>query len=180
MCGRYHFGISDSKKGQKIKERARKIKLVYKTGEIFPSDRVLCVIPVGSDLDLAVKKWGIQRKSLQINARIESIDEKYTYKDMRNRHCAVICDGLYEWDRDKNKYFISFREEYMYLACIFNDEDELLIITREAGKEFEGIHDRQPMILDEEEMKKYIHHEDFVVKEKELVIRKEEYEMKLF
>ncbi|MBR2577887.1 MAG: hypothetical protein IKE38_03050, partial [Erysipelotrichaceae bacterium] len=68
MCGRYHFGIPDTGKGKELKERARKIRLTYKTGEVFPGDRVLCIIPIGSDLDLAVKKWGIKGKFFQINA----------------------------------------------------------------------------------------------------------------
>ena len=180
MCGRYHFGIPDTGKGRKIKERARKIGLTYKTGEIFPSDKVLCIVPIGSSLDLAVKKWGIQGRFFQINARIESIGESRTYRDMKDRRCAVLCDGFYEWDKEKNRYFITCGEELMYLACIYNGDDELLIITKEADERFRDIHERMPIVMDEEEMKAYIHNEDPLIKDKVPVITREEYEMKLF
>ena len=180
MCGRYHFGINDSKKGRKIKERTEKLDLVFKTGDVFPGNSVLCVIPKGSALDLAVKKWGIKNKSFQINARLESIPEKISYKDMKENRCAVLCDGFYEWDASKEKYFITFNEEYMYLACIYNDDDELLIITREASEVFDGIHDRMPVILDEEEMHKYLNGEDYLCETKDLHVNKAEYEVPLF
>ena len=51
MCGRYNFKTSDSRKGKQLKERARKLNLTYKEGEIFPSDNVLCIIPAESKID---------------------------------------------------------------------------------------------------------------------------------
>ena len=75
MCGRYEFNVSSSKKGKQIKERAEKLNLVYKEGEVFPDDDVLCIIPVESKIDLKVMKWGIRNKSFQINARMESLED---------------------------------------------------------------------------------------------------------
>ena len=78
MCGRYHFVLSLNNKGQQIKQRAQKLKLTYKQGEIFPSDEVLCIIPHDTKIDLTTKKWGIKAKKLLINARVETIKERYT------------------------------------------------------------------------------------------------------
>ncbi|MBO7698929.1 MAG: SOS response-associated peptidase family protein, partial [Erysipelotrichaceae bacterium] len=123
---------------------------------------------------------GVNNKSLQINARKESIDDKPSYKEIKNNRCAVICNGFYEWDKQKNKYLISFEEEYMYLACIFNLKKELLIITQAADENFSKIHDRIPMIMNQEEMLKYIHNEDGIFSKKKLKIDKTDEDLKLF
>ena len=180
MCGRFEFSLKDDKKGKQIKERAEKLNLVYKQGEVFPTDQVLCIIPVENKIDLSVMKWGVNNKSLQINARKESIEDKPSYKEIKNNRCAVICNGFYEWDKQKNKYLISFEEEYMYLACIFNSKKELLIITQAADENFSKIHDRIPMIMNQEEMLKYIHNEDGIFSKKKLKIDKTDEDLKLF
>ena len=168
MCGRYELNLSGSDKGKQIRERAEKLNLVYKEGEIFPSDDVLCVIPVESKIDLTVMKWGIKKKSFQINARMESINDRPSYQDIRDRRCAVVCTGFYEWDKDKNRYHVSTDDEVIYLGCIFNENKELLIITEAADEQFEGIHERKPLIMNQEEMLRFIHNEDGLIKDKKL------------
>lgn len=180
MCGRFHFGILPDKKGEQIKQRAEKLNLVYKQGEIFPTDNVLCIIPKESKIDLSVMKWGINSKSLLINARVETIEDRPTYNAIKNNRCAVICNGFYEWDKQKNKYYINFDEEYMYLACIFNEENELVILTQASSGEFENIHDRVPIIMNQEEMINYIHSKKDIFEKKKLIINKVDEDMKLF
>lgn len=180
MCGRYHFGILPDKKGKQIKERAEKLNLVYKEGEIFPSDQVLCIIPIENKVDLASMKWGIKNKTLQINARVESLNDRPSYEEIKKNRCAVICNGFYEWDADRNKHYIRFDDEYVYLACIFNRNNELLIITRAADPEFRHIHDRMPIIMNQKEMLKYIHNEDTVFVKKKLNISSVNEELTLF
>ena len=171
MCGRFHFGIKDDPKGKKIKERAQKLNLVYREGEIFPTDNVLCIIPNESKIDLSVMKWGIEAKSLLINAKVETLNERPTYNAIKNNRCAVICSGFYEWDKDKNKYYISFEEDYMYLACIFNEKHELVILTTSSVDEFSKIHDRSPVIMNQAEMLNYIHNEKGLFSKKKLNIK---------
>jgi putative SOS response-associated peptidase YedK len=180
MCGRYDFGLSSSKKGKQIRERAEKMNLVFKEGEVFPNDDVLCMIPVGSKIDLSVKKWGIKNKSFQINARVESLDDRPSYASMKDKRCAVICNGFYEWDSDKNKYYVNTEDEYIYLACIFNDADELLILTKAAEGDFARIHSRTPIIMDQGEMLRFIHNETGTIREKKLHFQIKDDELKLF
>lgn len=180
MCGRYHFNILPDKKGKAIKERAEKLKLTYKEGEIFPTDNVLCIVPFENKIDLKVKRWGIKAKTLLINAREETIDERSTYKKIKNNRCALIMNGFYEWDKEKNKYYISFNRKYMYLACIFNKANELVVITREATPNFKNIHDRLPVIMNQEEMLEYIHGSTKTITDKELLIEKCIEKVKLF
>jgi putative SOS response-associated peptidase YedK len=180
MCGRFEFSLKDDKKGKQIKERAEKLNLVYKEGEIFPTDQVLCIIPVENKIDLSVMKWGINNRSLQINARKESLDDKLSYNEIKNNRCAVICNGFYEWNKKKDKFYISGEDEYMYLACIFNNKKELLIITQASDREFSRIHERIPMIMNQQEMLKYIHNEDTVFTKKKLKIETRDDALKLF
>ena len=180
MCGRFHFGIKDDTKGKQIKEKAQKMNLVYAEGEIFPTDSVLCVIPNESKIDLSVMKWGISSKSLLINARVENINDRPTYNSIKHNRCAVICNGFYEWDKEKNKYYISFDEEYMYLACIFNENNELVILTKSADDDFKHIHDRMPIIMEKNEMIAYIHNKDAIFSKKVLKINKLAKEITLF
>ena len=180
MCGRFHFGISDTNKGKQIKEKARKLNLKYSEGEIFPTDNVLCIIPNESKIDLASMKWGIKTKSLLINARIETINDRPTYKAIKNNRCAIICNGFYEWDKSKNKYYIDFDEEYMYLACIFNEQSELVILTTSSSDEFCKIHDRCPIIMNQKEMLNYVHNKDDIFIEKKMNIKKVEEDIRLF
>ena len=172
MCGRYHFDILPDKKGEQIKQKAAKLNLVYKQGDIFPGDKVLCIIPYGSKIDLSVKTWGIRTKSLLINARSENIQERPTFKHIKNNRCAILCNGFYEWDKKKNKYYMSFLEKYMYLACIYNENNELVIITKEAPKSFVSIHSRCPIIMNQEEMINYVHGKEIKIIDKELIIEK--------
>lgn len=180
MCGRYHFNILPDKKGKEIKERAEKLKLIYKEGEIFPTDNVLCVIPKENKIDLKVMQWGIKAKTLLINAREETLSDKYTFKNIKNNRCALIMNGFYEWDKEKNKYYITFKNKYMYLAGIFNAKNELVILTQEATNDFKNIHERLPIIMNQKEMLAYIHGSDNNVTKKELIINKRNDELKLF
>ena len=176
MCGRFHFGIVP----KQISERVKALNLVFKTGEIFPTDQVLCVIPSGSKVDLAVMSWGIKAKSLLINAKIETIDERYTFSKIKDNRCAIICDGFYEWDKDKSKYLINFETKYMYLACIFNENNELVILTKDSNEEFKKIHDRIPVIMDKNEMLDYIHGINKTITDKKLKMTLLDKEISLF
>ncbi len=180
MCGRFQLDIPSSKKGRQIKERAEKMKLVFSEGEVFPGDDVLCMIPVESKIDLKVMKWGMQGKSFQINARVESLEDKISYSSMKDKRCAVLCSGFYEWDGNRDKYLITTDDELFYLACVFNDRNELLIITQAADEEFSRIHHRCPIVMDQAEMLKFIHNEDAVFSKKKLSFEKQEKEITLF
>lgn len=170
MCGRYEASIFRDAKGTEIKKRAKELNLTYSEGEIFPTNNVLCYMLKGSKIDLASMKWGMKTSNFQINARIESLTEKAIYKNLKKNRCAVIATGFYEWDKNSHKYFIHTKDKYIYLACVFNETNELLIITREATDDFSYIHNRMPIIMNEEEMFNYINTNEIKVSNKELII----------
>ena len=178
MCGRYEFSYVPSKVGQQIEKKAKDLEQKYKTGEVFPGDRVLCMIAKGEKIDLTVLKWGIMKDSLRINARKETIESNASYYKKNYDPCAVIANGFYEWDSHHDKYYLKGKDEFIYLAGIYNEEG-LLIITKEADEYMQGIHPRMPVILDQKEMIRYVHDGQIRSNEKQLFIERTE-ESRLF
>ena len=179
MCGRFEFRLSDTPLGTQLKHRAEKNNLVFKQGEIFPDDDVLCVVPFHDKIDLKVKRWGIRSVSFQINARVESLNRSY-YARMIDKRCCIVCNGFYEWNGDKEKFYITTDEEFFYLAGIYNDKDELLIITKEAGNDFNKIHSRIPIMMNRNEMLEYLKGDNRKISDKKLNITRTGEDIPLF
>ena len=95
-----------------------------------------------------------------INARLETIDEKISFKKLIKLHrCVAIADGFYEWKREeKNKiphYFQREDKKNMYMAAIY-ENNEFCLITENAIKNVNIIHHRQPVILNEADVNRYL------------------------
>ena len=156
MCGRYEFSFNPSKVSKQIEDKANAANLKFKTGEVFPSDEILCMIAKEDKIDLIVLKWGITKESLRINARIETIQDNPSYYQKTYKPCAVIANGFYEWDQHHDKYYLKCKDEFIYLTAIYSEEG-LLIITKAADEMMQGIHERMPIIMDQKEMIRYVH-----------------------
>ncbi|MEM1312537.1 MAG: SOS response-associated peptidase, partial [Patescibacteria group bacterium] len=124
-----------------------------------------------------------------INARSETILEKPSYKKpFETSRCIIPISGFYEWKRltesttktdqsnqfkpIKIPYFIKFKDKpvnsLISLAGIYatwtNPETKeainaFSIITTKANKQMEAIHDRMPVILNQEEEHEYLNSE---------------------
>ena len=95
-----------------------------------------------------------------INARLETIHEKITFKNLIKLHrCVAVADGFYEWKREENNkipyYFLREDKKIMYIAGIF-DDNEFCLITENASKNIAGIHHRQPVIINENDVNRYL------------------------
>ncbi len=154
MCGRYELSpFLKDKIGKQLQKKAEEKKLEYATGEVFPGSDCLVIVGKGKDrIDLEVKHWGIPLKSLLINARMESLDRPL-YRGMKR--CIVIANGFYEW-KEKRKYHISREDPYLYLAALYNDRDEFVILTGPAEETMKEIHERTPILYDKEGMLEYL------------------------
>ena len=157
MCGRYEFKLDGSDKYTKqITTRIEELNIEgFKMGEIFPNDN--CLVFVGKDnnkVDLDIKHWGIPLKSLLINARMESLNEKKIYKDMSR--CIIIANGFYEW-KDKEKYYIRKDDPFIYLGGLYDKDNNFVIITGDSNNDMKLIHHRSPVIFNQNEMINYLH-----------------------
>tara|TARA_B100000686_G_scaffold321340_1_gene373908 strand:+ start:401 stop:1027 length:627 start_codon:yes stop_codon:yes gene_type:complete len=112
-------------------------------------------------------KWGIvpnwaKKKEFKafINARLETIDEKISFKKLIKLYrCVVVADGFYEWKREeKNKtpyYFTREDKKCMFIAGLY-ENNEFCLITREASENVGKIHNRQPVIIQEKDINSYL------------------------
>ncbi|MBQ1476967.1 MAG: SOS response-associated peptidase family protein [Erysipelotrichaceae bacterium] len=177
MCGRYELSpFLKDRITKQIFEKAKEEDLLdYATGEVFPGSKCLVLIPKGKGkIGLSVKSWGIPLKSLLINARIESLEEKPLYRSMKKNRCIVIANGFYEW-KDKVKYHISKEDPHLYLAALYNDKDEFVILTGPAEDSMRDIHERTPVIFDRTGMLEYLYFQkDPAVNDRGLIINKVE------
>jgi putative SOS response-associated peptidase YedK len=117
-------------------------------------------------------KWGIipswaKQKDFKalINARLETIDEKVSFKKLiKMQRCVVVADGFYEWKRTKDNkipyYLFRNDKKTIFIAAIY-DEGQFCMITEEASQNISEIHHRQPVILYEKDIDKYLNIEHF-------------------
>jgi len=143
---------------------------------IFPTSPIVTLI-TGEPKKLLKARWGLLPHwakdvnfNAPINARAETIESKPTFKlPFRKQRCIVPINGFYEWkitEKGKIPYYIKPKEdEYFMVAGIWDlwspkqtlfGEDEILstaIITTEPNELMEEIHERMPVILDEEAQK---------------------------
>ena len=112
-------------------------------------------------------KWGIipswsQKKDFKplINSRLETIDEKISFKKLiKLKRCIAVADGFYEWERaEKEKKPYLFKREdkkTIFFAAIY-DEKGFSLITEQASENILQIHHRQPVILNQKDIKSYL------------------------
>ena len=108
-----------------------------------------------------VPKWAKDKnfKAL-INARLETIDEKISFKKLiKNNRCVAVADGFYEWKREEKEktphYFIRPDCKTIFFAAIF-DGEQFCLITEEAKDKIKEIHHRQPVILNHNDVNSYL------------------------
>jgi putative SOS response-associated peptidase YedK len=119
-------------------------------------------------------------KKLTLNAKIETLDEKPSFKNSVNKRCLVIANGFYEWQwldakgKVKNKYEIGIGNEDLFaFAGIYSQwkdtttgiiRNTYSIITTEANPLMAEIHNtkkRMPVILKPEDEKKWLEHQPY-------------------
>lgn len=118
-----------------------------------------------------IPKWSnnIDIRQYTLNARIETIKEKASFKHNINNRCLIIADGFYEWKwldkkgKNKQKHLISLPNDELYAYAgiydqwINEDTGEIInsyaIITTEANELMAEIHrkKRMPVILNPED-----------------------------
>lgn len=104
-----------------------------------------------------------------INARIESIEEKPSFRAaFQKRRCIVPFDGYYEWQKTaegKIPYRIQLKDtEIFTIAGLYEHWKDpkgetihsFTLITQEADPLIRHLHDRQPMVLLPEQEKLWL------------------------
>jgi len=131
-----------------------------------------------------------QTGSQAINARSETVSQKAFFRHLVNRRrCVVVVDGFFEWKKfevlgqpRRQAFFVlpnpnmgfegaaEAPQPLLYLAALWDiwrakDSQEKLvtctILTTESTTEFAGIHDRMPVVLQPENVTKWLDTDTF-------------------
>ena len=165
MCGRYVITNPVTKTKKIVKSAINTNDIENYNAHPYQELPVIKKYTNGNTLEKL--KWGMipswsKKKDFKplINARLETIDEKISFKKHIKIHrCIAVADGFYEWKRDvKEKtpfYFLRDDKKMMFIAGIFAD-NEFCLITEQASQNVNEIHHRQPVILNENDVSRYL------------------------
>ena len=142
---------------------------------IAPTQSIACIgrPATGQPRQLFFARWGLlpswaselSMGARMINARSETVESKPSFKHaFARRRCLIIADGYYEWlktDDGKQPYLIGKRSgQPMALAGLWETNKKLAIdgqpitsctiLTTNANRTTRDIHDRMPVILNDE------------------------------
>ena len=165
MCGRYVVTNPVSKTKSLVKTAIKVEDIENYNAHPYQDLPVIKKYTNGNALENL--KWGLvpswsKKKEFKplINARLETIDEKVSFKKLiQLTRCVAVADGFYEWKREeRNKipyYFLREDKKIIYIAGIY-ENDQFCLVTEEASKNILEIHRRQPVILNEKDINRYL------------------------
>lgn len=157
-------------------------------GEVRPSQSAFVIKGREKELSSEIMDWGFPKykgKGLIINARAESAKEKTIFRDsILHRRCVIPAKCYFEWDAAKEKVTFSRKQgEVLYMAGFYQkygNQDCFVILTTNANGSVRPVHDRMPLILDEDEVEKWIFEDQlldyFLQKTPVSLNRRQEYE----
>ena len=165
MCGRYVV-TNPASKTKKIVKSAIKVDDI-ENYNAHPYQNLPVIKKYSNGNALENLKWGIvpswsKNKDYKplINARLETINEKVSFKKLiKISRCVVLADGFYEWKREEKiktpYYFLRKDKKSIYFAGIY-ENNEFSLITEQASENVSQIHYRQPVILNEKDINRYL------------------------
>ena len=169
MCGRYYVDDDTAREIEKlirqVDEKMRKAENIHlRAGDIHPSEVAPVIAADHKDLCCKWQRWGFPNfsgKQLIFNARSESALEKKMFREsVERRRVVVPATWFYEWSKNKEKN-IFYREgqPVLYMAGLYNryqNEDRFVILTTAANASMKPIHDRMPLLLERDEISKWL------------------------
>ena len=170
MCGRFYVDDDTAREIEKtIRKVDERLKHAKRTGDIHPTEKAAVIAAGERELFLTEKRWGFPgfgNTGTIINTRAESVLEKKMFRESV-LHCRLVipATGFYEWNHEKEKVtFVAEdsrgqKQEVLYLAGFyghFAGEDRFVILTTAANESMRDVHDRMPLLFEEEEMKEWL------------------------
>lgn len=126
-----------------------------------------------------IPKWAKDEdiKKMTLNAKLETLEEKPSFKNSINKRCLVIANGFYEWQwldskgKNKVKYEIGIGNDDLFaFAGLYSQwvnsntgeiKDTYTIVTTQANELMSEIHNikkRMPIVLKPTDEKKWLEH----------------------
>lgn len=147
---------------------------------IAPDSKVTVIGALNGNLALTEMLWGIKPNWLRdssrnlINARVESLLEKPTFRKLLNQKIVIPAEGFYEWQahgsqqprRPKTPYYFHRADNNpLLLAGLYEKSaerqtgelaDTFVILTTNANAMMDPYHDRMPVILEPSQVAAWI------------------------
>ena len=123
---------------------------------IAPSQNSMVLVRDGLHLQAKTAAWGLPptgpNKSFLINARMETVREKPTFRDAFSlSRCIVVASGWYEWSAPKTPWHIQLSDGgVMAMAGLLfqqGSQSRFVIMTSAADGKLAEVHHRQPLVL---------------------------------
>ena len=167
MCGRYYVDDETAKEIEKIirivDEKSKETavgRVELRTGDIHPAEYAPVLRQSEKGVCLELQKWGFpgfDNKQIVFNARSESVlDKKMFQESVERRRVVVPAAGFYEWNKNREKStFIRKDRPVLYMAGVYSrysDGNRFVILTTAANSSMKPVHDRMPLILEEDEI----------------------------
>jgi putative SOS response-associated peptidase YedK len=122
--------------------------------EIYPSNTTIIL---NENFEPMISKWGYKKwdnKGILINARSETLLESVFFNSKNNKKCLIVASGFYEFKEKRPYYFYS--SSPIFMAGIYNENNEFVILTKEAKNNVLKIHHRSPIVMDKNNAVKYL------------------------
>ncbi len=172
MCGRYYVDDETAREIEKLvrqvdrKLRQESMAAIKRIAEkdIYPTQMAPVLEGRGAFLRCGWQRWGFpgfQGKQVIFNARCESAMEKPMFRDsIRHGRMVVPAAWFYEWNRrkEKNTFYRKDSPVLFMAGCCRQYEDgaRFVILTTGANDSMKPVHDRMPLILEEDEIAPWI------------------------
>ena len=165
MCGRYYVDDDTAREIEKIVQHveAGLIREAVR-GEVRPSAAAPVIYIKDHLVTAGSMRWGFpryQKSGLLINARAETVTERPTFREsVLHRRCVIPAKHYYEWNAERDK--VSFSREdspILYMAGIYKmvqGQEKFVVITTQANDSVRPVHDRMPLILDTDELERWV------------------------
>jgi len=166
MCGRFTLHTPAADILQAFEVASDGVALVPRYN-ITPSQDIPVVRAGDEGRELALVRWGLvpgwsqeaRPKYSTINARVESVAEKPTYRAaFRHKRCLIPADGFYEWQKAGDRkipHYIRMQDQSVFAFAGLWEHwqgeqeafDSCAIITLPASGVMTTIHTRMPAII---------------------------------
>jgi len=170
MCGRFTQKADKENIKKEFKIDSFQDTLLTPRYNIAPTQQIAAVRLLEGANELSMLKWGLVPSwakddsigSKMINARAETLAEKPSFREaFRRRRLIIPASGFYEWQKTgkgtKQPFYFYLKDKEVFGFAGLWEEwldkgtgkllETCTIITTEANKVLEPVHDRMPVIL---------------------------------
>ena len=167
MCGRFTLHTPESKIREAFSLDHTEPLGLKPRYNITPSQQIPIIRDTETSREMIMAQWGLvpnwskepKTKYSTINARIESVAEKPTYRTpFKRRRCLIPADGFYEWkvvNGNKIPHHIRMKDSSVFAFAGLWDHwegegqtlDSSTIIVMPSNEAMRPIHERMPAII---------------------------------